>query len=84
MPIAVGYVLEGRNIDYVPASIESCRHIEIISKNLPCANKDISSVRDFANLPNELTHLISQIESTSCPVRGIGVGPQRDQFVLKS
>jgi adenylosuccinate synthase len=82
MPIVTGYLLKGKSIDYVPASVNSCRELETAVENLPCFTADISTAKSAADLPNELLTLLKRINETSCQVRGAGVGPERDQIVL--
>jgi adenylosuccinate synthase len=82
MPVVSGYRWGERNIDYVPAAIDVYRGIGVLTDRLPGFSADISAARSTAQLPNELTALIERIESVACPVRGIGVGPRREQYVL--
>ncbi|MBW4056903.1 MAG: adenylosuccinate synthetase [Proteobacteria bacterium] len=82
MPIVTGYLSNGKSIDYVPASVNSCRELETAVENLPCFTADISTAKSAADLPKELLTLLERINETSCQVRGAGVGPERDQFVL--
>jgi adenylosuccinate synthase len=84
MPVASGYRWGERSIDYVPASADVYRGIGVLTEQLPCFSDDISHARSTSQLPNELTSLIERIESVACPVRGIGVGPSREQYVLMS
>lgn len=82
MPVIAGYRWGERSIDYVPASADVYRGIGLLADQLPSFGADISAARSAAQLPNELTGLIERIESVACPVRGIGVGPRREQYVL--
>lgn len=84
MPVASGYRQNERSIDYVPASADAYRAIDVLTEQLPCFDADISHARSTSQLPNELTSFIERIESIACPVRGIGVGPRREQYVLMS
>jgi adenylosuccinate synthase len=82
MPVASAYRWGDSRIDYVPASIDVYRRIEVVTEQLPCFCDDITAVRSPAELPKELTDFIQRIEDIACPVRGIGVGPRREQYVL--
>lgn len=82
MPVASGYRTGGSGIDYVPASIDVYRGTEVLVDRLPCFSDDITAVRSPSQLPPELTGLIERIGAVACPVRGIGVGPRREQYVL--
>lgn len=82
MPVVCAYRSGDSRIDYVPASIDAYRGIEVVTEQLPCFAQDISAARSPSELPRELIGFIRRIESAACPVRGIGVGPRREQYVL--
>lgn len=82
IPIVTGYKLDGQNINYVPGS--SARYRAVIPEitYFPHIMQDLSVMRKKAELPSEATDLISYIEKyAGCKVAGIGVGPDREQFI---
>ncbi len=82
IPVVTDYLLEGRAIDYVPgSSAEYCRVMP--SRTVfPGFNTSISERRTTADIPKELKHLLTYIEDRcGCKIKGIGVGPVRDQFI---
>jgi len=84
IPLVTGYRLDGKPIDYVPAALAVCKRIEPAVKHLPCFDRgNIANARTAEDLPQALRAFISHVEAnTNCPVRGVGVGPQREQFVF--
>lgn len=82
IPVVVGYRLNGADIDYVPASTEKCSQVEPVIEFWPHLIGDISKVRDYHQLPKEVKQIIASIEEkVGVDVLGIGVGPERSQFV---
>lgn len=82
IPLVVSYLLDGKTIDYVPGSVNSYYKVEPVVEYKKAFEEDISSVRNFEDLPASLKALLKEIEEkTSSKITGIGVGPERDQFV---
>ncbi len=81
VPLVVAYELYGQKIDYLPTSIEEFGEAKPIIEYLPHI-PDLSQCRDASQLPEQVKNLIKFIEDrVGVPVYGIGVGPERDQFV---
>jgi len=82
IPIVTAYELDGKVIDYMPTSEAECRRAKPIVEYEPAFTEDITDVRDYEMLPTQVKSLIDRIESeVGTKVCGIGVGPERDQFV---
>ncbi len=82
IPLVTGYTLDGKSIDYVPASAEAYARVVPTIEQRPAFSKDISDMREPNDLPAELKKLLEEIEErTSCKIMGIGVGPGREQYV---
>ena len=85
IPLAVTYSLDGKEIDYVPGSVSSYYKVKTGVEYRECFEEDISNIRNFAELPQSLKSLLKEIEEkTNSKITGIGVGPERDQFVIIS
>jgi adenylosuccinate synthase len=83
IPIVIGYKLNGRKINYMPASVDEARKVKPIIRYFPLIKEDISLFKEYENLPAEVRDLISFIEKfVETKVCGIGVGPEREQFIL--
>ncbi len=85
IPVVGEYELDGKEIDYVPTCAEVYRKVNPLVRFSP-AFGDISSVRKYSDLPPEAKELISLIEEYvgKDRVHGIGVGPEREEFVSMS
>ncbi len=82
MPLVVSYNLKDQEIDYVPGSVSTYYKVRPITKDLEMSPEDISEVRSFENLPREMQNFTRTVEEiTSCKVVGLGVGPEREQFI---
>ena len=82
IPLVTAYELDGKTIDYIPTSIEECRRAQPVIEYMPAFAEDISGIREYNNLPSEVKFLIKKIEEkVETKIAGIGVGPEREQFV---
>jgi adenylosuccinate synthase len=82
IPLVVKYSLNNREIDFIPASASSYYKTIGKTQEMPCFESDIQEVKKFLNLPIECQDLVKFIENyTECKVVGLGVGPERDQYV---
>ncbi|MBI5754058.1 adenylosuccinate synthetase [Candidatus Peregrinibacteria bacterium] len=82
LPIVNGYTLDGREIDYVPGTVKAYYSVKAKVEYKKCFDSDVSGVRKFGKLPKELQGLLREIESfCGCKIAGVGVGPEREQFV---
>lgn len=81
-PVVEAYHLNGEEIQYVPGTTKGSRDAQSVVKYYPHLKQDISGVRNYSDLPLEARDLIKVIEErTGCKVAGVGVGPEREQFV---
>jgi adenylosuccinate synthase len=77
-----GYELDGVRIDYVPADPETYYKVSVQCKEFDGFSDDISAARNYSDLPTSLDIVIKYIEQTcDCKIVGLGVGPERDQFI---
>lgn len=82
IPLVTAYELDGKTIDYIPTSIEECRRAKPVIEYMPAFSEDISGIREYKNLPSPVQSLVKKIEENiETKVAGIGVGPEREQFV---
>ncbi|VVB78510.1 Adenylosuccinate synthetase [uncultured archaeon] len=82
IPLVCAYSLDGKEIDYVPSTITESKKAKPIISYLPKFSEEISSVRDYRSLPTQVKELIGFIEEkVKTKICGIGVGPERNQFV---
>lgn len=84
IPIVSQYILDGASIDFTPAAQANHRRVQSSIDYLPLM-LSTRDVRSFEDLPPEAKEFIKCLEKfLDIPVRGIGVGPEREQFILKS
>ena len=75
---------DGQEITSFPASIEQLGHCRPVYTELPGFSEDISGCRTFAELPRPCREYIAFLEEAAgCPVLMVGVGPGREQMVVR-
>eukprot|EP00049_Salpingoeca_infusionum_P018788 m.358766 g.358766 ORF g.358766 m.358766 type:complete len:425 (-) comp18276_c0_seq1:429-1703(-) len=80
--VCVGYNLDGKTIDTVPASQEELKTVEPIYITLPGWKTDITAMTSYEQLPTNAQAYIAKIEElTGVPVRWVGVGPARTSII---
>jgi adenylosuccinate synthase len=85
LKICVGYELEGKTIDYFPASVAALARCRPVYEELPGWLTDTTGVRDFDKLPAEARGYINRLEELiGCPVSLICVGPERGAVIEKT
>lgn len=83
LKICIGYELDGKEIDYLPASLTEMAKVKPIYKEMK-GWKEISGDATFAELPDEAKKYILEIEAqTGLPVSLIGIGPERSQCIMR-
>lgn len=76
----VAYQIDGREIDYFPASIEELEKAEPVLKSFPGWQKDLSGCRSYDNLPGQVKDYLSFVQDfLETPIDILSVGPQREQ-----
>ncbi len=84
IPVVNDYKLDNKTIDYLPSSSDATYRVlpNVVYWN--AFTRDITNIRKFADLPKELKEFIANVEkATDTKVTGIGVGPERDQFIKR-
>ena len=81
--VCIGYKLNGKEIDYMPNARDLYK-VEPIYKTIDGWNKDTAKIREFDKLPREAKAYIHLIEEyVGVNVKYIGVGPAREDIILK-
>ena len=82
--VCVGYQLEGRELQGFPDDAETLARVECVYVDIPGWKQSLRACRREANLPREVLSLLSLVEQhTKVPVSVVGVGPERDDVVLR-
>ncbi len=85
LKICVAYKLNGKTIDYFPASVTELERCQPIYEELAGWQTDTSDIRKFDALPPEAKKYITRLEELiSCPVSLVCVGPRREQTIKVS
>jgi adenylosuccinate synthase len=83
--VCVGYRRGGKSLDIAPDAAYKLEQSEPVYESLPGWEEDISAIRDFDKLPENARSYVEFIENkTQVPITMIGVGPQRDQVIIRS
>ncbi|HEY7324912.1 MAG TPA: adenylosuccinate synthase [Streptosporangiaceae bacterium] len=82
VPVCVAYDVHGTRHDEVPMTQTAFHHAKPVYEYLDGWWEDISSAKDFADMPKNAQRYVRAVEDLiGAPVAAIGVGPRRDQIV---
>lgn len=81
--IARVYELDGKEINYYPASLEELDRCKPVYDELPGWDEDITNVTKFDDLPENAKNYLKRIEElTDTPLATVSVGPDREQTMI--
>ncbi len=82
IPVCVGYELDGRRIEHIPADLAVLERCKPVYEILPGWDEDIMNARGLDDLPDNARRYVDFIaDKTGVPVSHISVGPGRAQFI---
>lgn len=82
--VCIDYELDGKIIDYYPADLDELKKVKPIYKSFKSWKKDISSCREFSELPNEAKDYILFIEDyLKVKAILISVGPSKEETIIR-
>jgi adenylosuccinate synthase len=82
--ICVAYERRGKRLEIAPDAAYKLEQCTPVYKSLPTWEDDIRDVRKFTDLPKNAQHYVEFIEGqTKVPIAMIGVGPKRDQVIVR-
>ena len=80
--ICYKYEIDGKEIDYMPATIKELNKVKPVYLSLKGWNEDISNIKSFDKLPENAKMYVRKIEElTKARVALISVGPDRSQTI---
>jgi adenylosuccinate synthase len=83
LKVCVGYKLEGKVIDYFPASLEDLAKCEPVYEEFDGWDESINHARTYEALPENAKIYLRRIEEfTGVKISIISVGPRRDQTMM--
>jgi len=81
--VAVGYRLDGREIDYLPASEHAQAVVEPIYETIEGWQAETARARSWAELPAQAIKYVRRIEElVGCPVALLSTSPEREDTIL--
>ena len=81
--ICVGYRLDGREIDYLPASERAQAEVEPIYETIAGWKGATAGARSWADLPAQAIKYVRRIEElVGCPVALLSTSPEREDTIL--
>ena len=84
IPICVAYDVDGKRFDEMPLTQTDFHHAEPIYETMPAWDEDITECRTFEDLPQKAQDYVLRLEELSgAPISYIGVGPGRDQTIVR-
>lgn len=82
--VCVAYEYRGERLEHFPTDLDVLRECTPVYATLPGWQQEISSVREYAELPAQARGYLDFIaEQVGCPVQIVSVGPRRDQTVFR-
>ena len=84
IPVCVAYDVDGVRHEDMPADQTSFHHAKPIYEYFPGWQEDISDVRNFEDLPKSAQDYVIALEEMSgAQISSIGVGPGREQTIVR-
>ena len=84
LQICRAYKIDGKEVSFFPAEITRLAKAVPVYQTLPGWDEDITAVTDFKKLPDNAKNYIYSIEKlVGKKVEMLGVGPKRDQTILR-
>ena len=81
--VCVGYRLDGHTVDAYPDRSDVLARVEPVYKTLPGWRTDLSATREPGGLPGEARTFLALVEQqVGVPVKVVGVGAERDDYLL--
>jgi adenylosuccinate synthase len=83
VPVCVGYKVNGKKTDTVPALATGFEQVQPIYENMPGWKKSTAGVTDFVDLPQKAQDYLRFLEKESGAKIGmVSTGPDRDQTIF--
>ena len=84
IPVCVGYTVDGARVNEIPLTQSDFHHAVPVYEHFAGWSADISGARSFDDLPKEAQAYVLGLEELSgARISAIGVGPARDQTVVR-
>ena len=81
--VCVRYRLDGREIDYLPASASAQARVEPVYESVEGWKSATAGARSWAELPAQAIKYVRRIEElVDCPVAMLSTSPEREDTIL--
>ena len=81
--VCIGYRLDGREIDYLPAGEQAQARVEPIYETIGGWKEPTAHARSWADLPAQAIKYVRRVEElVGCPVTLLSTSPQREDTIL--
>ena len=81
--VCVGYKLDGREIDYLPAGEQAQARVEPIYETIDGWKEPTARARSWAQLPAQAIKYVRRVEElVGCPVALLSTSPEREDTIL--
>jgi adenylosuccinate synthase len=81
--VCIGYRLDGREIDYLPASEHAQARVEPIYEIVEGWHEGTARARSWAQLPAQAIKYVRRVEELiGCPVALLSTSPEREDTIL--
>ena len=81
--MCIAYDLDGKKIDYLPATLEDQIKIKPIYKIFEGWKTSTKGIKDFKNLPENAKNYLSEVENfIGIKISSISTGPERNETIL--
>ena len=82
IPVCVGYLLDGKAEDSMPADVERIERVRPVYELAPGWQKPLTDVRRLADLPPAARAYLDRLQDlVHAPIRYVSVGTRRDQII---
>jgi adenylosuccinate synthase len=83
LKVCVGYRLDGRDIDYLPAGEHAQAEVEPVYETVEGWQAETARARSWAQLPAQAIKYVRRIEElVGCPVALLSTSPEREDTIL--
>ena len=84
IPVCVGYRLDGKAVETLPALVEDVARLEPVYEKLPGWKAKTTSVTRFADLPAQARRYVAFIEEKiGAPAVFVSTGPRREETIFR-
>ena len=84
LKLCTGYFIDGKEIDYMPSTVAELEKVEAQLITMPSWKEDISSIRDYDELPLNCRRYLETIEEKlGVKIAMVSVGPDKEATILR-